>query len=138
MRIGQTMGNYYQNLSETQTQDKQRKQKKVMSDSVEDTTDSYDPGEAWELHQKQKEHALSPEENEYYHSARRNDPKLDIAMYESDKAEVLKEVGQVQNILMKASNGQELTEEEKEMVRNDPALQMEIARRQMERFQMRS
>lgn len=135
MRIGQTMGNYYQNLSETQTQDKQ---KKVMSDSVEDTTDSYDPGEAWELHQKQKEHALSPEENEYYHSARRNDPKLDIAMYESDKAEVLKEVGQVQNILMKASNGQELTQEEKEMVRNDPALQMEIARRQMERFQMRS
>ncbi|MDD3239433.1 MAG: hypothetical protein PHW47_04985 [Lachnospira sp.] len=72
------------------------------------------------------------EKSDYYWNARRNNPELDRALYDQDKAEALKDVAKVQNIVMKVVSGQQLTPEEQEMVNNDPMLQMELERRKME------
>lgn len=98
-----------------------------------ETTDkpqvSYDINKVMEIHKKGFSQVPSKEESDYYWAARKSDPELDAALYEQDKAEALKFVGQVQNILMKAMTGQPLTPEEQEMVKNDPMLQQEIEMR---------
>ncbi len=91
---------------------------------------SYDLDKVLQLHKKGFEQMLSKEESDYYWNARRSDPALDRALYDSDKADALKDIAKVQGILLKAVSGQKLTPEEEKMVREDPMLQQEIAKRQ--------
>ena len=87
---------------------------------------SYDLAKVLEIHQKRADQTATKDEVDYYWNARASDPKLDAQLYEQDKAEALSFVGQVQNILMKATSGQKLSAEEQKMVDSDPALRQEI------------
>lgn len=92
---------------------------------------NYDLAAVMQIHAKRTQQEMpTPEESEYYWSARAGDPELDAQLYEQDKAEALSFVGKVQSILMKVASGQKLTAEEAEMVRSDPALAQEVQRRQ--------
>lgn len=73
----------------------------------------YDLSKIMELHEKGFHQRLSKEESDYYWNARRNDPELDARLYAQDKAEALKVVGQVQTLLMKVTNGQQLRKKRK-------------------------
>ena len=89
----------------------------------------YERSEVMDIHQKRAAVEASEEEIEYYWRARENDPALDTQLYEQDKAEAMEFVNNVQRILRKVESGQKLTKEEREMVKNDPALQQEIKKR---------
>ena len=89
----------------------------------------YELSEVMDIHEKRAAGEASKEEIEYYWRARENDPALDTQLYEQDKAEAMEFVNNVQRILRKVESGQKLTKEEREMVKNDPALQQEIKKR---------
>lgn len=89
--------------------------------------ETYTLNDVLQLHYKENK---TQEELDMYHSMRKNNPKLDIALYEMDKAEALECMGKVQNILLKSLMKQALTPEERKMVKDDVFLQQEIARRQ--------
>ncbi|KGM94386.1 hypothetical protein IRP63_04970 [Clostridium botulinum] len=90
---------------------------------------SYNLAKVMEIHEKGFHKIPSKEESDYYWAARKSDPELDARLYERDKAEALKFIGQVQTILMKTSSGQKLTPDEEKMVKNDPNLQQAIQMR---------
>ena len=90
---------------------------------------SYHLDKVMEIHEKGFHKVPTKEESDYYWAARKSNPELDSYLYERDKAEALKLMGQVQSILMKVISGQPLTPEEEKMVKNDPALQQEIQMR---------
>ena len=48
--------------------------------------ESYDAKKVMELHEKYKNGTITEEENEYYKNARKNNPALDVSLYEADKA----------------------------------------------------
>lgn len=84
---------------------------------------TYDLAKVLDIHKKGFSQIPSREESEYYWNARKSDPVLDQALYDSDKAKILEEMIAIKLILMKIATGQALTEEEKEMVKKDPNLQ---------------
>lgn len=94
--------------------------------------ESYDAKKVMELHEKYKNGTITEEENEYYKNARKNNPALDVSLYEADKAEALDFVAKVQAIILKSMTGQKLTSEEQQMVDSDPALSQEIEKRKSE------
>lgn len=85
----------------------------------------YDLAKVMAIHEKGFSQIPTREESDYYWEARRNDQALDASLYASDKAKALKEVSQVQTILMKAITGQPLTPEEEQMVKEDPMLKQQ-------------
>lgn len=87
---------------------------------------SYDLAKVMQIHEKGFKQVPTKEESDYYWSARKSDPALDARLYEQDKAAALKEVADIQALLMKASLGQKLTPAEEKLVKNDPALQQEM------------
>lgn len=103
--------------------------KEMLKISKKMEENSYNFAKVMEIHEKGFNKVPTKEESDYYWAARKSDPELDSYLYEKDKAEALKFVGQVQAILMKAVSGQPLTPEEEKMVKNDPALQQEIQMR---------
>jgi len=89
----------------------------------------YELSKVMDIHEKRAAGEASEEEIEYYWRARENDPALDTQLYEQDKAEAMEFVNNVQRILRKVESGQKLTKEERDMDKNDPALQQEIKKR---------
>lgn len=91
-----------------------------------DTGQKYDLNTIMQLHKKENKTEI---ELALYYEIRKNNPKLDQALYDMDKAEALEFVSKVQNILLKSLIKQALTPEEKKIVEEDVLLQQEIERR---------
>ncbi|SHF05000.1 hypothetical protein SAMN02745784_02638 [Tissierella praeacuta DSM 18095] len=100
--------------------------KEALKNSKKTEEKYYDLAKIMNIHEKGFHEIPTREESDYYWAARKSNPELDSYLYERDKAEALKFVGEVQSILMKVVSGQPLTPEEEEMVKNDPVLQQEI------------
>lgn len=90
---------------------------------------SYQLSEVMRIHEKGFHEIPTPQESEYYWTARKSDPSLDQQLYDMDKAKVLKEVDEIQKLLLKASRGEQLTEKEKAMLEKDPILAVEFESR---------
>ncbi|MBP7212357.1 hypothetical protein KBA27_05930 [bacterium] len=72
-----------------------------------------------ELHKKKNKTQAELKE---YNDARANNPEIDKALYEQDKAEALAFVDKVQLILKEVARGEKLSKEEQDMVDNDADL----------------
>lgn len=84
---------------------------------------NYDYNKILEIHNKKNKTQAELTE---YNEARANNPELDKALYEKDKAEALAFVDKVQLILKKVAKGEKLSEEEQKMVDNDADLTQKV------------
>lgn len=131
--------------NETDTPQKAKSETDILTLSIEgkealknSEEKSYDLKKVMEIRKKESMQAATKEESAYVRAARKSDPKLDAKLYAEDKAKVMEEVSRIQSILMKALTGQPLTKGEEELVKNDPALAQEVAKKkaQGEQFQI--
>lgn len=66
-------------------------------------------------YKKDKTHAEQLQE----HAARRENPMLDQMLYDADKAEILGEMCEAKNLMLKIARGDDLTEEEKKFLKEN-------------------
>lgn len=88
------------------------------------SSSSYDYSHIMELHNKKNR---TQAETQEYNEARANNPELDQALYNQDKAEVTAFVDKIQEILRKTARGEKLTDEEQKMVENDADLAKKVS-----------
>lgn len=72
----------------------------------------FDLGKVMQIHEKGFKEVPTREESKYYWAARKADPELDQFLYDQDKAKALAEVAATQNLLVKATMGLKLTQDE--------------------------
>lgn len=98
----------------------------AVSKSVRYDPKTYDMSEIMRIHKKGFHEIPTREESDYYWNVRKENPDLDQYLYDMDKAKVLKEIDEIQMLLIKASHGDKLTEKERIMLAKDPILAMEF------------